>query len=401
MSTTVPHPGSSKPQRIEALDIFRALTMFFMLFVNDMSYKGIPHWLTHADAREDMLGFSDTIFPGFLFAMGMAIPYAIDNRFRKGDTLPGVGLHICWRTIALLVMGVFTVNRDALDAVATGMSRPVFTLLMVLAFFLIWSVYPRIPGWKEGKKYLILGLKGVGIGILVWLFLIYEGRNGRAFGPSWWGILGLIGWTYLVCAAIYLIVRKNILYNTLALVFLILCSLKPFGETFGIPLLREIPSDVTLHVFGMSGVWASLLMQKYADKERPKLFFLLMSGIGVVMLIAAIGAHQCWIISKIQATPTWFFYCAAIFFPLFALVYGLTDVKGKSGWFDIIKPAGTVTLTCYILPYAWYSIQSLLGLHYPEVFNEGYPGLARSLVFSFAIIGVAWLLMKCRIRLKI
>ncbi len=392
--------STTKFQRIEALDIFRALTMFFMLFVNDIpGLRNIPHWLLHAAAKEDMLGFSDTIFPGFLFAMGMAIPFAIQNRFRKGDTAPQVGQHIFWRTIALLAMGVFTVNRDSLDAAATGMSRPVFTLLMVLAFFLVWSVYPKTSDWK---KYLFTGMKVVGIGILLYLFWIYEGRNGRPFGTSWWGILGLIGWTYLVCSVIYLFTRNNLVYNTIALAALIGCSLLSAAGVFkGIALIHAIPSNVTLHVFGMAGLWATLLMQQYADKANPRRFYLLMCGIGAGMLVAAMGAHQYWIISKIQATPTWFFYCAAIFFPLFAFIYWLTDIKGQGRWFHIIKPAGTVTLTCYIIPYAWYSVLPLLNIHYPDVLNAGIPGLLRSLVYSLIIVGIAWILMKCKIRLKI
>ena len=50
------------PQRVAAVDVFRALTMFLMLFVNDIpGLKNIPHWLKHAEMNEDMLGFSDTI----------------------------------------------------------------------------------------------------------------------------------------------------------------------------------------------------------------------------------------------------------------------------------------------------------------------------------------------------
>ena len=132
---------TSKSPRIEALDIFRALTMFLMLFVNDIpGLHDIPYWLLHARFDEDMLGFSDTIFPAFLFAMGMAVPYAIRNRMKAGDTLPEIITHIFWRTVALLLMGVYTVNRDTLDASASGISLPNFSLLMVLAFFLIWSV---------------------------------------------------------------------------------------------------------------------------------------------------------------------------------------------------------------------------------------------------------------------
>ncbi|WP_280746987.1 DUF5009 domain-containing protein [Parabacteroides sp. PF5-9] len=391
---------SNRSGRIEALDIFRALTMFLMLFVNDIpGLKNIPHWLLHATANEDMLGFSDTIFPGFLFAMGMAIPFAIENRLKKGDTYPQVGAHILARTIALLVMGVFTVNRDTIDPLATGMSMPYFSLLMVLGFFLVWSVYPSVKGWK---KYLILVMKMIGIAILVYLFYIYKGRNGMLFSPQWWGILGLIGWTYLVCAVIYLFTQKNLFLNTLMLIVLIGCSILSETGTFDQwKFTSYIPSEATLHTFGMAGIWASLLMQRFADRYNPRRFYLIMSCIGIVMLAAAIYAHQYWIISKIQATPTWLFYCCALFFPLFAFVYHLTDVKGRSHWFNLIKPAGTVTLTCYIIPYAWYSVQELLDIQYPDWLQSGIPGLAKSFVFSLLIIGIAWILMKMRIRLKI
>lgn len=392
--------NTTKPQRVAALDIFRALTMFFMLFVNDIpGLKNIPHWLLHAARDEDMLGFSDTIFPGFLFAMGMAIPFAIQNRIKKGDTLLQVGMHIFWRTVALLVMGVYTVNRDTFDPIAAGMSGAVFTLLMVLAFFLVWSVYPKATDWK---KYVILGMKGVGIGLLIYLFLIYEGIGGQPFSPQWWGILGLIGWTYLVCAVIYLFTRNNILYNTIALALLIACSILSASGAFkGIVIIGYIPSEATLHAFGMAGLWASLLMQKYADKYKPQLFYKIMWSIGIVMLMAGMGAHKFWIISKLQATPTWLFYCCAIFFLLFSVIYWLTDEKGKSNWFKLIKPAGTVTLTCYIIPYAWYSIEALLGVDYPAFMQSGIPGLIKSLIFSFLVVGVAWLLSKVKIRLKI
>lgn len=393
-----------KVPRVEALDIFRALTMFLMLFVNDIAaLREIPHWLLHAEWDEDMLGFSDIIFPAFLFAMGMAIPYAIQNRWRKGEPLLQVCMHVFWRTVALLLMGVFTVNLESLDTEATGLSHSHFALLMVLAFFLIWNLYPKSEGWK---LYLFTSMKAAGIGILVYLFWIYKGHDGSDFGTRWWGILGLIGWTYLVCAVIFLIARQSIAKNSVALALFIICSL--IGAT-GIhwewpvagTIARYFPSQCTLHAFGMAGMWAGLVMQKYADKDNPKRFYIIFALAGVLMLIAGLVSHLFWIVSKIQATPTWLFYCCALFFPLFILIYWFTDVKGKSRWFAIIKPAGTVTLTCYIIPYAWYNLQSLLGAWYPHWLYAGVPGLVRSAVFSLIIIGIAWLLMKCRIRLKI
>ena len=65
-----------KTARIATIDVFRALTMFLMLFVNDIpGIKQIPHWLLHAKMDEDMLGFSDIIFPCFLFVMGMSVNF--------------------------------------------------------------------------------------------------------------------------------------------------------------------------------------------------------------------------------------------------------------------------------------------------------------------------------------
>lgn len=388
------------PSRIQALDVFRAITMFLMLFVNDIpGLKSIPHWLLHAKIDENMLGFSDTIFPAFLFAMGMAVPYAIQNRLKKGDTLFQVSIHILGRTLALVMMGLFTVNIDSIDPQAMGITQQRYMLLIVLAFFLIWSVYPKKENWK---RYLFMLMKAVGIAILVFLFIIYKGKDGASFSPQWWGILGLIGWTYLVCSVAFLFTRENLLYNSIAVGILIALSLlSALGLFSGLVIIDTIPSQATLHAFGMAGVWVGVFMQKKANKENIKTFFVVMIALGLLMLCAGILAHQLWIISKIQATPTWFFYCSSLFFPFFAFVYWLTDIKGKSRWFKLIKPAGTVTLTCYIIPYAWYSLQNTLGIHYPEWLMTGGLGIIKSLLYSLVIIGIAWLLMKAKIRLKI
>ena len=221
------------------------------------------------------------------------------------------------------------------------------------------------------------------------------------------GILGLIGWTYAVCAGIYLFTRESLRKNAIAWFVVVLLAVISHSDLipgeYGsrIILLPFIPSDWTLHAFGMSGVLTSLLMQRYADRERPGRFIGMLCALGVGMLVLALVSHPFWIISKIQATPTWLFYCLAMFFPLFGFFYWLTDVKGKTNWFDIIKPAGTATLTCYIIPYIWYAVQQLLHLHYPEALGSGVPGLLKSLMFSLVIVGLTGLLVKGKIKLKV
>ena len=72
-------------QRLASIDVFRALTMLLMIFVNDLgTLTNIPLWLEHTRAEEDGMGLADTVFPAFLFIVGLSIPFAIGNRWAKG-----------------------------------------------------------------------------------------------------------------------------------------------------------------------------------------------------------------------------------------------------------------------------------------------------------------------------
>ena len=276
---------SLTPQRIAAVDVFRALTMFLMLFVNDIpGLKNVPHWLMHARMDEDMMGFSDTIFPAFLFCMGMSVSFAIQNRYKKGDNTLQVVAHIFWRTVALIAMGLFSLNSGGIEG---GLSHQWFSILMVIGFFLTWEVYPKAEGTK---KTLFTAMKTAGVLLLAFL-VIYKDMNGKPFQISWWGILGLIGWTYAVCAGIYLFTRESLRKNAIAWFVVVLLAVVSHSDLipgeYGsrIILLPFIPSDWTLHAFGMSGVLTSLLMQRYADRERPGRFIGMLCALGVGMLV--------------------------------------------------------------------------------------------------------------------
>lgn len=100
-------------RRNPAIDMLRALTMFTMIFVNDFwKVHDVPHWLEHAVYGEDFMGLADIVFPCFLFAVGMSIPYAIERRYAKGFSAESTLGHILSRTFALLVMGAFITNSE-------------------------------------------------------------------------------------------------------------------------------------------------------------------------------------------------------------------------------------------------------------------------------------------------
>lgn len=387
----------AKSVRIQSLDVFRALTMLLMLWVNEYAgVKDLPHWMYHAAAQEDMMGFSDIIFPAFLFAMGMSVPFAVQNRLKKGDSLLQVSLHILLRTVALVVMGLFTVNKGAYDPVASGIPSAWYSLLMVAGFFLVWNLYPKV---SDARRYLFAGMKIAGIALLIYLLVIFVPKEGQSFGTKWWGILGLIGWSYLGTSLIYLATLSNLRKAIAAFLLLTACCLLTFAGVFRGTWAEYIPSQPVLYTLSVAGMLAAILLQQYG--RRPGSFYGVMVAIGVVMALCGWVAHHWWIISKIQATPTWLFYCCAMFFPAVALLHYLCDVKGKAHWFAIIKPAGTLTLTCYMVPYLTGNLMILLGLHWPSFTYSGGAGLVRCALYSLAAIWIAWLLSKIHIRLKI
>ena len=162
---TIQPSTSTASKRIATIDVMRAIIMLLMLFVNDIpGVDGLPHWLGHAETEEDMLGFSDIVFPGFLFCVGMSIPFAMQSRLRKtaGNVL-GVLRHVLDRSVALVVMGLFTLN-----ACKTGL----FMLLMTVGFFLVWLNYDKGPAMFKGVPQKVL--KGFGIALLFAIMLHYD-----------------------------------------------------------------------------------------------------------------------------------------------------------------------------------------------------------------------------------
>src|SRR5690606_31413803 len=184
-----------------SIDVFRVMTIFTMVFVNELAgISNIPQWMKHYPAHVDELIFVDLVFPSFLFIVGMSIPFATQARFSKGDSTQEVFKHVGLRSLALILIGVFMVNAES-GYLEEAMVIPIslWTLLMFACVLLIWSHYPKSlsPVLVNGGK--ILGV----VGLLV-LWGLYRGPDNAGMTPQWWGILGLIGWAYLIASVIYI-----------------------------------------------------------------------------------------------------------------------------------------------------------------------------------------------------
>src|SRR5687768_3748868 len=155
----VTNTGTTVIERITTIDILRALTMVLMIFVNDLwSLTNIPAWLGHVPSGVDGIGLADVVFPAFLFIVGLSIPYAMENRRKKGDSDWDLVKHVLWRTLALLVMGVFLVNGETFNANATGMARHFWNPICCLCFILIWNRSEEHTSELQSRLHLVCRL---------------------------------------------------------------------------------------------------------------------------------------------------------------------------------------------------------------------------------------------------
>ncbi|RBQ11319.1 heparan-alpha-glucosaminide N-acetyltransferase domain-containing protein [Pedobacter miscanthi] len=387
------------PLRILSIDVLRAITMFLMIFVNDVAgVKHIPEWIEHAPADADRMGFSDLIFPAFLFIVGLSLPFAIQSRKDKGAGLLSVSGYIALRAFALIVMGFFHVNLENYDGQSALLSYSVYTILITIGFFLVWLDYPSTLSKVKKNGFIVLGIVLIAV-----LALLYKGGSAEkpeTLKPHWWGILGIIGWAYLVSAFVYLFSKGNILVLMLAFVAFAAINITSHMGIFQHHLwIIGDASSITLMMGGalVTSMYKKLIgNKKYLDFWIMIIFYGLLSfAFGMFIRPYAGG------ISKIYATPAWVFVCMGITILVFALLIYIVDVKHKKDWFKIIKPAGTSTLTCYLIPYLLYSLFHLVHFHFPHFLSSGIGGIIRSFFISFLVIGIVYFLEKKKLRLKV
>jgi heparan-alpha-glucosaminide N-acetyltransferase len=389
------------PQRIVSIDILRAIIMVLMIFVNDLwSLTDTPVWLEHTEANDDGMGLSDIVFPAFLFIVGMSLPFALQARIKAGDTILQIIIHIFLRSVALLVMGLFLINGEYIDEVQTGLSRSVWNLICIISFVCIWNVFP--PSWSVMVQRV---LQGVGIVMLGCLYYVYHGVEGAGFEAHWWGILGLIGWSYL-CSALWVVLTQRTLWGAIlgCLLFYVVCMMAhtkgfnfgPFRFLLG-PLQNGGAPALTL-----GGVVISMLYLKLRNREKGWLHLIKIGVVmGVVLIVLGLYTNQFWIISKILTTPPWVFICSGITILLFIIIFYVADVLNKKEIFSPIKPAGTNTLTCYLIPYVVYALMTILEISLPSFVLVGMVGLLKSFLFALFVTVLAGLCERWYIRLRL
>ncbi len=163
-----------KLERNIAVDAYRGLVMLLMmaevlqLAHVAQSFPDNPIWqfLGFNQSHSEWAGMSlhDTIQPGFTFLVGVALPYSLRSRQKKGSTFKGMLGHTIWRSFVLIALGVFLSSTrgpmtnfqfaDTLSQIGLGYTfaflitylRPRWQWItfagILFGYWLAWALYP-------------------------------------------------------------------------------------------------------------------------------------------------------------------------------------------------------------------------------------------------------------------
>ncbi|MBB6144252.1 putative acyltransferase [Silvibacterium bohemicum] len=178
--STINEPGaavSSPQKRNIAVDAYRGFVMLLMmgevLRFSEIAqaYPNSSFWriLAYNQSHVEWTGMSlhDMIQPSFTFLVGVALPYSVRSRRRKGESIRHMVGHALWRSFLLVALGIFLRSthspstdftfEDTLTQIGLGYT---FAFLLTLysprwqwaafgsvlfAYWLAWALYPA-PG---------------------------------------------------------------------------------------------------------------------------------------------------------------------------------------------------------------------------------------------------------------
>src|SRR5689334_4218486 len=114
--SALPKPATSS-DRLVSIDAYRGFVMFLMMAEvwkfhrvsearpDNLFWRFLAYHQTHVS----WIGCSlhDLIQPSYSFLVGVALPFSIANRCARGGSRANMTLHAFWRSVILILLGVF------------------------------------------------------------------------------------------------------------------------------------------------------------------------------------------------------------------------------------------------------------------------------------------------------
>ncbi len=302
--------------RIEALDIFRGITMAGMILVND------PGIATHVYAPLDHAVWNgitptDFIFPSFIFIVGVSVVLSLSGQLQKGVAKKTIIGKICKRAVTMYLIGVLL---SILPTFNLALLRYTGVLQRIsLVFFCCSLLYLFTSRTFQIR---------LAIFILIAYFLLMT-------------LVPVPGYGYAILEP-----GKNLA----AWVDSFLLPGKMYQGTWD---PEGVLSSFTAVVTGIIGMLTGhlLLSNKTAERKIIWLFFA-----GFISFAIANGWHWFFPINKNLWTSSFVLYMAGLDCMILAALYFLVDMLGVKKWAMFAKVFGSNAIAAYLVSEFIYDI---------------------------------------------
>jgi predicted acyltransferase len=387
---------AGQQQRNIAVDAYRGFVMLLMMgevlqFAHAAhAYPGSAIWhiLAYSQTHVEWSGMSlhDTIQPGFTFLVGVALPYSLRSRQRKGESFRRMLFHTIWRSLVLVALGIFLRStgssmtnftfEDTLTQIGLGytfaflltFARPRWQWIslagILFSYWLAWALYPA-PG---------VNFDWAAVGVSAdWHQHLFTGFAAH------WNKNSNLGQAFDVWFLNLLPRPSRFLFNR-----------------GGYLTLSFIPTLGTMLLGVVAGRW----FHESAPKIPLRRFLLAafaLCAAGLLLHFAGI----CPIVKRIW-TPSWTLFCGGVCFLFLAAFSWVIDVRKHRGLAFPLVVVGMNSIAAYVIAELWDDfIQNSFRIHLgARVLNCLGPGLEPTLVGALTMI-VYWLMLYWMFKKKI
>lgn len=359
--TNLSHPGAEKvekPQRLASIDTYRGIVMFLMLaevlelFTLAEHYPGnrLFEWIKFHTTHVAWVGCSlhDMIQPSFSFLVGVALPFSLAARRKRGDSLMSMTLHAAWRAILLVALGIML---RSLSSTQTNFFF-VDTLTQIgLGYFALF----------------VLGFASIRVHVAVisLTLLTYWQLFGLWPLPdvsfSWTAVGVPVGWPHKL-SGFSAHWNKNM--NPAWYFDTWFMNLFPREDEFkfnagGYCTLNFIPTFATMALGTVAG---KLLLGRSSTPSNPEapqtsepqsawpVLGVLLGG-GIVLALLGVGLDYlglCPVVKRIW-TPAWVLYSGGLCFITLGALHWICDIRGWRMWATPLLIIGANSIVAYVM----------------------------------------------------
>jgi predicted acyltransferase len=340
-------------RRVTSIDFFRGFTMFLLIGestgffncineVNNGFMKFLGMELEHHEWHG--LHFWDLIQPFFMFIVGVAIPFAVANRRKKGDNDSTILKHAWKRSVILLLLGWILYNQ--------GSDHIGFRMQNVLAQLSVTYIVAFLIQNKSFKFQLIFSFA-----VLLLIDLAYRFFPVESFNQPWEPYHNLGAWVNVQIEG----TPKTSIWAT----------------------LNAIPT-IAHTVWGV--LCGKVLMSDKLPSEKIKILLIA----GVASLIIGFGLDWANVTPIIKKIATTSFVFASGGWAILALCFSYWFIDIRGGVEKYVKPFVVVGMNCiFIYVFFHIGVGDILNKIYTPYINSllGWLGETAS---HFLISGAVW-----------